>query len=91
MQQKPTYKRNRRPGPDPRVVLDYFMGGLWIMAGVFISFSKELFHSDFFEGNDLVQGWWKWFFGVLFVLYGVFRIYRGNQLYQERKRENDLK
>ncbi len=89
MQQQPSYRRKKRPGPDPRVALDYFMGFLWIMAGVFISFSRELFHSDFFDGNDLVQGGGKWFFGVLFVLYGVFRIYRGNQLYRERKNEND--
>lgn len=88
MERQPTYRRKRQ-GPDPRVMLDYFMGGIWVLAGVFISFSKELFHSDFFNGNDFVQGWWKYFLGVLFVLYGVFRIYRGYQLYQERKSEND--
>jgi hypothetical protein len=60
------------------------MGILWMFAGLFAAFSKELFHSDFFEGNDLIQGWMKYFIGGIFMLYGLFRIYRGYILYKER-------
>ena len=83
-----SHRRKRKPALEPRVMLDFFMGVLWMLAGLFAAFSKELFRSDFFEGNDLVQGWMKYFLGGIFVLYGLFRIYRGYVLYKERLEEN---
>jgi hypothetical protein len=68
-------------------MLDFFMGGLWIFVALFAAFSKELFNSDFFEGNDLVNGWMKYFIGAMFMLYGIFRVYRGYMLYKERLEE----
>lgn len=86
MHNQPTYKRRRRPGLEPRVVLDFFMGILWMFGGTFIIFSKYIIGYDYFEESDLVKGWMKWFIGFIFMLYGVFRIYRGYQLYKERTR-----
>lgn len=80
-------RRKRKPALEPRVLLDFFMGALWMLAGLFAAFSKELFRSDFFEDNDFVQGWMKYFLGGIFVLYGIFRIYRGYVLYKERLEE----
>jgi hypothetical protein len=88
MSEHRSYGKRKRPALDPRIMLDYIMAALWISLAVFIMFSKELFNSDFFEGNDLVQGWWKWFIGLIFMLYGLFRIYRGYQLQKERQRED---
>jgi hypothetical protein len=81
------YKR-KRPVVGPRVVLDYFMGLLWMFGGIFIIFSEKFLGYDYFEDSDLVQGWMKWFIGFIFVLYGLFRIYRGYQLQNENKKEN---
>lgn len=80
----------KRKGPvlGPRVVLDYFMGLLWMFGGIFIIFSEKLLGYDYFEESDLVQGWMKWFIGFIFVLYGLFRIYRGYQLQNDNKKEN---
>ncbi len=84
METNTPYRKRRRPAFEPRVMLDFFMGGLWIFVALFASFSKELFNSDFFEGNDLVKGAMKYFIGAIFMLYGIFRIYRGYILYKER-------
>ncbi len=81
------YRKKRRPALEPRVLLDFFMGGLWVLVALFAAFSKELFQSDFFEGNDFVKGWMKYFIGGIFMLYGIFRIYRGYLLYKERSEE----
>jgi hypothetical protein len=86
MSNESSYNRKKPSIPDPRVMLDFIMGGLWIFLALFILFSKELFQSDFFEDNDLIKGWWKWFIGFIFMLYGLFRIYRGYQLQKERKK-----
>lgn len=66
------------------------MGGLWTLVALFVAFSEELFKSDFFEGNDLVQGWMKYFIGAIFMLYGIFRIYRGYILYKERLEDLEI-
>ena len=88
--ERPSYNtRKRRPGPDPRMMLGYFMGILWIGGGLFVVFSKYVIGYDYFEDSDLVKGWMQWFLGFIFVLYGGFRIYRGYILQKERNLENE--
>lgn len=71
--------------PDFRAFLDYFMGGLMVFGGIFIIFSRYLIGQDYFEDSALVQGWMKWFLGIIFMLYGAFRLYRGYHIQQERR------
>lgn len=85
MEQKP-YKRKHTSGmPDFRAFLDYFMGGLMVFGGIFIIFSRYFIGQDYFEDSALVQGWMKWFLGIIFMLYGAFRLYRGYHIQQERR------
>jgi hypothetical protein len=90
MKQQP-YKRRHKSGmPDFRSLLDYFMGALMILGGLFISFSEKMLGYDYFEGSMLVQGGWKWFLGAIFGVYGVFRLYRGRQIQLMRQRGKDV-
>ena len=56
-----------------RSIMDYGMGLLWTAMGVFIIFIKK-FSLDLAGKYD--SGMFK-VFGVVCVIYGLFRIYRG--------------
>ncbi|MBX2920333.1 MAG: hypothetical protein KF741_13935 [Ferruginibacter sp.] len=56
-----------------RSIMDYGMGLLWTAMGVFIIFIKK-FSLDLAERYD--SGVFK-VFGIVCVIYGLFRIYRG--------------
>lgn len=75
--------------PNFRVMLDYFMALLMLFFGFFIIWSEKVLGYDYFEGSWLVDGAMKWIIGLLFVLYGVFRAYRGYQLGQIERRNED--
>jgi hypothetical protein len=81
--------RKRLNAPDPRIMLGYFMGVLWIFGGFFVVFSKYIIGYDYFDDSDFVKGWMRWFLGFIFVLYGGFRIYRGYLLQKERNADNE--
>jgi len=73
-----TRKTSRRKStPNVRAMMDYFMASLMVFFGVFIMFSEKIIGYDYFEGSNFVTGKMKWIIGVLFMLYGVFKAYRG--------------
>ncbi len=78
-------QRKNTKGPGARVLLDYFMALLMLFFGVFIIWSEKIIGYDYFEGSYLVTGAMKWVIGILFMLYGVFRAYRGYLLYEREK------
>ncbi len=78
---------SRRKMPNFRVMLDYFMALLMLFFGFFIIFSKVIIGYDYFEGSYFVTGAMKWVIGILFMLYGVFRAYRGYLLGKREKEE----
>jgi hypothetical protein len=56
-----------------RSILDYGMGGLILLFGIFFLFSEKLgFYFD-------MEPFFKYFFGILCIVYGAWRIYRGYQ------------
>jgi threonine/homoserine/homoserine lactone efflux protein len=69
--------RRRPKAPSFRAGLDYFMAIAMLLFGCFIIFSKQMTGEDFFKDSQLVQGGMKWVIGILFMLYGAFRGYRG--------------
>ncbi len=54
-------------------IMDYGMGLLWMGMGVFLTFVKY-FSDDFAQRFD--DPWFK-VLGIICIIYGVFRIYRG--------------
>lgn len=68
---------NRRNTPGIRAMLDYFMALVMIFFGCVILFPEQILGVDYFADSALVQGGMKWVIGLLFILYGVFRAYRG--------------
>lgn len=68
---------NRAPKPNFRGMLDYFMALAMIMMGAFIIFSEKFLGYDYFRNSSIVKGGMKWLIGALFMLYGLFRAYRG--------------
>lgn len=81
----PSSQRKKNKAPGPRVLLDYFMALLMLFFGVFIIWSEKIIGYDYFEGSYLVTGAMKWVIGILFMLYGVFRAYRGYLLGEREK------
>ena len=73
-------QRRKTRGPSVRVLLEYFMALLMLFFGFFIIFSEKLLGYDYFEGSWLITGAMQWAIGILFMLYGVFRAYRGHLL-----------
>lgn len=69
--------RRKPSAPNFRAGLDYFMAIAMLLFGCFIIFSKEMMGEDFFKDSQIVQGAMKWVIGILFILYGAFRGYRG--------------
>jgi hypothetical protein len=54
-----------------RAIMDYGMGFLIFLLGIFFLFSKQL-------GFDFnVENFYRYFFGGLCILYGGWRAYRG--------------
>ncbi|HSC53372.1 MAG TPA: hypothetical protein VLC98_07130 [Phnomibacter sp.] len=74
---EPQRKTRRRQTPNFRVLLDYFMALLMLFFGVFVIFSEKIIGYDYFADSKFVSGTMKWVVGILFMLYGVFRAYRG--------------
>lgn len=67
-------KKKRKQVASMKALMDYGMGLLILMAGVFFFF-RDKFKLDFnerFPPDDLDK-----IIGVLFIIYGVWRIYRG--------------
>ncbi len=58
-----------------RSIMDYGMGLLWTGMGVFILFIRK-FSADLAERYDSTS--FK-IFGIVCVIYGLFRVYRGYQ------------
>lgn len=81
----PGTQRKKSKAPGPRVLLDYFMSLLMLFFGVFIIWSEKIIGYDYFKDSSLVSGSMKWVIGILFMLYGVFRAYRGYLLDQRDK------
>jgi hypothetical protein len=69
--------RRRRPGPNFRAWLDYFMALLMLFFGCVIMFPRQILGVDYFKDSMLIKGAMKWVIGGLFILYGFFRAYRG--------------
>lgn len=78
--------RRRRP-PGLRAMLDYMMALIWVLFGSFIIFSRQMLGYDFFAESALLQGGMKWAIGIMIMLYGLFRAYRGYQLSKEQQDE----
>jgi uncharacterized membrane protein HdeD (DUF308 family) len=55
-----------------RSILDYGFGVLYLAAGIFVAMAKKLGY----ELNFLPEPY-TYVFGGLFLIYGIFRIYRG--------------
>lgn len=54
-------------------IMDYGMGALWIAMGVFIAFIEKFntgLEARF--GDPVMKG-----FGIVCIIYGLFRLYRG--------------
>ena len=68
-----------------RAMLDFFMAALMVFFGVFILFSEKIIGYDYFADNAFLQGSIKWIIGILFMLYGVFRAYRGYTIYKNSR------
>ncbi len=84
----PTNNKRRRKGPNPRVMLDYFMALLMLFFGFFIIFSEKLLGYDYFADSKFVSGAMKWIVGILFMLYALFRGYRG-YISAQNEKQND--
>ena len=69
--------RKKPQGPNLRAMLDYFMALLMMFFGAVILFPVEILGVDYFKDSALLQGGMKWLIGILFILYGLFRAYRG--------------
>lgn len=69
-------KRRTKP-PGVRAMLDYFMALVMAFFGCIILFPEQILGVDYFSDSALIQGGMKWVIGILFILYGVFRGYRG--------------
>jgi threonine/homoserine/homoserine lactone efflux protein len=69
--------RNRPKPPGIKSFLDYFMALVWIFFGFLILFPEQIAGVDLFKNKPILQGGMKWVIGSLFLLYGVFRGYRG--------------
>jgi hypothetical protein len=82
---EPQKKIHRRNNPNFRVLLDYFMALLMVFFGVFVIFSEKIIGYDYFADSKFVSGSMKWIVGILFMLYGVFRAYRGYLSAQNEK------
>ncbi|MES1217886.1 MAG: hypothetical protein ABUT20_20440 [Bacteroidota bacterium] len=65
--------KKRKQVSQMRSVMDYGMGVLMLVAGVFFLFHKELNVSFGNDSSTLMDK----FFGGLCLLYGCWRIYRG--------------
>lgn len=66
-----------------RSIMDYGMGVLWVGMGIFITFVNK------FDSGSLAERLNDPMFkalGVIFIIYGLFRIYRGykKNYYRER-------
>ncbi|MES2647518.1 MAG: hypothetical protein V4717_11620 [Bacteroidota bacterium] len=69
--------RNRSKPPGVRSILDYFMALVWVFIGFLIFFPEQIAGVDIFRNKPILQGSMKWVIGSLFLLYGLFRGYRG--------------
>lgn len=90
MEQKPYQRKHKTGLPDFRALLDYFMGALMVFGGFFIIFSKHIIGEDYFADSEFVQGGMKWFLGAIFMIYGIFRLYRGYVIQKERRLFKEL-
>ncbi len=72
------HRNNRKGVPNFRLMLDYFMAGLMICAALFILFSEKLLGYDYFANSPFLQGSMRWVVAGLFIVYGLFRVYRAN-------------
>lgn len=68
-----------------RAMLDVFMALLMVFFGVFILFSEKIIGYDYFADNAFLQGSIKWIIGILFMLYGIFRAYRGYTIFKNSR------
>jgi len=85
-----TSKYRKKPqGPNLRSLLDYFMALLMIFFGAVILFPEEILGVDYFKDSPLVKGTMKWVIGILFILYGLFRAYRGYLASKSKIDEDD--
>lgn len=75
MQTRRSYRR--KSTPNVRAIMDYFMAALMVFFGVFILDSEKILGYDYFEDSPFIKGKVKWLVGILFMLYGVFKAYRG--------------
>ena len=81
--------RSRPKPPAIRSLLDYFMALVWLFVGLLILFPVQIAGADIFRNKPILQGTMKWVIGFLFVLYGVFRGYRGYIASKNRDNEDD--
>ncbi len=81
--------RSRSKPPAIRSLLDYFMAMVWIFIGLLILFPEQIAGVDLFKNKPILQGATKWVIGFLFMLYGVFRGYRGYMAAKNRGNEDD--
>ena len=79
-------QRQKPGGGGLRSALDFVMAIIWILFGSFIIFSEQMTGQDFFRDSPLLKGGMKWVIGILFILYGFSRAYRG---YTSAKKQND--
>ena len=67
-------KKRRRQVSSMRSILDYGLGTMFCLFGIFLFF-RDKFELDFNERYP--PDYWDKILGVLFLLYGAWRIYRG--------------
>ena len=73
--EKEQLKKKKKGYVRMRSIMDYGMGVLWAAMGIFIIFINK-FSADLAERYD--SAGFKIFGGVC-IIYGIFRIYRGNK------------
>lgn len=66
-------KEQRKKAAQMRSILDFTMGGLLLIFGIYFLVYKEL-NINFLNRKPSPI---DYFLGALFVLYGIWRIYRG--------------
>jgi hypothetical protein len=69
--------KRRTSVPGVRAMLDYFMALIMVFFGCVILFPRQILGVDYFADSAILQGAMKWVIALLFILYGVFRAYRG--------------
>jgi uncharacterized membrane protein HdeD (DUF308 family) len=73
-------KNERKKYTFARSLLDYFMGLVMVLFGLFMLFSAKVIGHDYFDTGVLANKSLRYLIAPLFMLYGVFRVWRGYKM-----------